>query len=108
MCRFIYNYYLDKKKTLYEKGNKNISVYDYIKDLRNLYENKPFLKEIDSMSLRCALFDLENAYTKFFKENKEYPKYKSKYYKNSYRTNMIKNTYKGKEYENIKLDIIVI
>lgn len=103
--RLVYNYYLAKKKELYEKENKNISIYECIKDIPNLYEKKPFLKEIDSMSLRCALFDLDNAYTKYFKENKEYPKYKSKYDKNSYRTNMIKSTYKGKEYKNIKLDL---
>ena len=58
------------------------------------------------MSLRCAIFDLDNAYTKFFKEKIGYPKYKSKYEKNSYRTNMIKSTYKDKVYENIKIDLI--
>ena len=57
------------------------------------------------MSLRCALFDLDDSYKNFFKQNKGYPKYKSKYDKNTYRTNYIKNTYKGKEYENIKLDL---
>ena len=103
--RLIYNYYLNKKEELYEKENKNISIYECIKDIPSLYEEKPFLKEIDSMSLRCALFDLDNAYNKYFKENKEYPKYKRKNNKNSYRTNMIKNTYKGREYENIKLDL---
>lgn len=57
---------------LYEKENKNISIYECIKDIPNLYEEKPFLKEIDSMSLGCTLFDenaschfaLENAYSK--------------------------------------------
>ncbi len=104
--RAIYNYYLDKKQALYKKENKNMSVYDCIKDIPTLYIDKPYIKEVDSMSLRCTIFDLDNAYTKFFKENKGYPKYKSKYDKNSYRTNMIKSTYKGKEYENIKLDLI--
>ena len=33
------------------------------------------------MSLRCAIFDLDNAYAKFFKEKIGYPKYKSKYKK---------------------------
>ncbi len=104
--RLVYNYYLDRKQKLYEEKGENISIYECIKDIPNLYEDKPFLKEIDSMSLRCSLFDLDNAYTKFFKENKGYPRYKSKYDKNSYRTNMIKSTYKGKEYQNIKIDLI--
>lgn len=58
------------------------------------------------MPLRCSLFDLDNAYKKFFKEKKEYPKYKRKLDKNSYRTNFITSDYKGKTYMNIKLDLI--
>ena len=104
--RLIYNYYLNLKQIKYKEENKNISCYDCIKDIPNLYEEKPYLKEIDSMSLRCALFDLDNAYNKFYQEKIGYPKYKSKYGKNSYRTNMIKSTYKTNEYDNIKLDLI--
>jgi putative transposase len=104
--RLVYNYYLNKKKEEYENNNKNISCFECIKDLLKIYVNYPFLKEIDSMSLRCSLFDLDNAYQKFFKEKIGYPKYKQRNSKNSYRTNYIKNTYKGKIYENIKLDLI--
>ena len=57
------------------------------------------------MALRTSLFDLDNAYNKFFKENIGYPNYKKKYGKNSYRTNLITSTYKGKTNENIKLDL---
>jgi len=103
--RLVYNYYLNKKQTLYKEAKNNLSCYETIKDLINLYKEYPFLKEIDSMSLRCALFDLDNAYTKFFKEKIGYPKYKRKYGKNSYRTNYIKSTYKNKIYENIILDL---
>ena len=81
-------------------------IYECIKDLPRLSSEKEYLKEIDSMSLRCTLFDLDNAYNKFFKEKIGFPKYKSKFDKNTYRTNYIKNTYKGKIYENIKLDLI--
>ena len=66
--RFIYNHYLNKKQTLYEEKKQNISCYECIKDIPNLYNEKPYLKEIDSMSLRCEIFDLDNAYNKFFKE----------------------------------------
>ena len=58
------------------------------------------------MSLRCSLFDLDNAYNKFFKEKVGYPKFKSKFNKNSFRTNMITIEYKGRTYYNIKLDLI--
>ena len=103
--RFVYNYYLHKKQELYNNKKKSISTNECIKDLPNLYKEYYFLKEIDSMSLRCALFDLDNAYNKFFKEKSGFPNYKKKYGKNSYRTNYIKNTYKEKQYENIKLDL---
>ena len=57
------------------------------------------------MSLRCAIFDLEDAYKGFYKGIRTYSNFKSKYDKNSYRTNLVTNTYKGKQYENIKLDL---
>lgn len=103
--RLIYNYYLSKKQDSYKLNGKSLTLYETISDLKNLYMEKPFLREIDSMAIRCSLFDLDNAYNKFFKEHKGFPKYKSKFDKNSYRTNYIKNTYKNKIYENIKADL---
>ena len=66
--RLVYNYYLDKKIKEYETNKHSLSSYECIKDLKNLYNYYPFLKEVDSMSLRCTLFNLDNAYNKFFKE----------------------------------------
>ena len=103
--RLVYNYYLNKKQELYKQEKKTLSCYDTIKDLKNLSKERPFLKEVDSIALRTSLFDLDNAYNKFFKENIGYPNYKKKYGKNSYRTNLITSTYKGKTNENIKLDL---
>jgi len=103
--RLVYNYYLNKKQELYKEKHITLSVYEMIKDLKVLSNEKPYLKEIDSMALRTSLFDLDNSYNKFFKEPKGYPKYKKKNGKNSYRTNLITSTYKGKTSENIKLDL---
>lgn len=64
-----------------------------------------WLKEVDSCLLRCAIFNLEDSFKNFFEKRSSYPKFKSKYYKQSYRTNTIRSTYKGKEYSNIKLAI---
>ena len=99
--RFVYNYYLSQKKE-----NKFLLCFDMIKNLPDLYIKNEFLKEVDSMSLRCALFDLDNAFTKMYKEHSGYPKFKSKYCsKNTYRTNYVTSIYKEKQYENIKLDL---
>ena len=103
--RLVYNHYLDKKISEYELTKQSLSCYDCIKDLKNLQIKYPFLKEVDSISLRCTLFDLDNAYQKFFKEHTGYPKFKSKFNKNSYRTNMVTSEYKGRTYYNIKLDL---
>ena len=43
--RLVYNYYLNKKHELYKNEKKNLSSYDCIKDLKNLYIEYPFLKE---------------------------------------------------------------
>lgn len=104
--RFIYNYFLSIRENEYKENKKSKTAYDCIKEIPLLYKDRPYLKEVDSCALRCAVFDLENAYQKFFKEKIHYPKYKNKYEKNSYRTNLIKSTYKGKEYQNIKLDLV--
>ncbi len=103
--RFIYNYFLNVKQTEYKNNHKSKSSYECIKDIPTLYKERPYLKEIDSLSLRCTIFDLDNAFQGFYKGIRNYPNFKSKYDKNSYRTNMITSNYKGNHYENIKLDL---
>ena len=89
--RFIYNYFLDKCKT-----NGYMKTYDMC----------IFLKEVDSCSLRCAIFNLEDSYKRFFFKKTRYPKFKNKYTKQTYRTNCIRSTYKGRIYSNITLDLV--
>ena len=74
-----------------------------IKKISKLYNEYPFLKEVDSCSLRCAIFDLENGLNKYYKKQGGYPKFKKKGIKDSYRTNYIKNTYKDKKMKDIKI-----
>ena len=60
--------------------------FDMIKELPNLYPEYPFLKEVDSCSLRCSLFDLEDAFNRYFRHQNNDPKFKGKYgSKRSYR-----------------------
>lgn len=98
--RLVYNIMLSKKKI-----NNKLNKYDLIKEIPILYQEYPFLKEADSMSLRCAIIDLCNGFDKYYKKTGGYPKFKKKGNKDSYRTNLITSTYKGKVYENIKLDL---
>ena len=96
-CRFIYNYFLGKKVS---------NAYSGIKLIPELLKEKTFLKEVDSCSLRNSIFNLEDAYKRYYKNLGEYPKFKIKGIHNSYKTNNIKSTYKGKYYNSIKLDLI--
>ena len=95
-CRFIYNYFLDKKVT---------NAYNGIKSIPELSKEKTFLKEVDSCALRNSVFNLEDAYKRYYKNLGGYPKFKIKGIHNSYKTNNIKSAYKGKYYNSIKLDL---
>lgn len=98
--RFIYNHFLNKCK---EKGF--IKAYDMCKELKELVLDYPFLKEVDSMALRCSIFNLEDSYKNYFSKRSAYPSFKNKFSKQSYRTNCITSVYKNKKYSNIKIDI---
>ena len=99
--RYVYNYYLDKMK-----NNGYVSAYTNIKDYTStLKYDAVFLQEIDSIVIRKSIFNLDNAYKKLFNKTGGYPKFKSKYNKNSYNTTAVYNNYKDKEYCNIELDL---
>lgn len=98
--RFIYNYFLDKCKEKY------INSYYMCKEIKNLYNEYEFLKEVDSCALRCSIFNLEDSFKRFFNKQTSYPKFKSKYRGIlSYRTNNIQGTYKNNKYNSISIDL---
>ena len=99
--RFVYNYYLN-----YQKENGVQKSFDLCKDLKELEKNYEYLKEVDSCTLRCSIFDLEDGFNNFFAKRSGYPNFKSKFNRQSYRTSCIRSTYKDKEYSNIELDLL--
>jgi len=103
--RFIYNYYLDYRNKYYKENNKYIPLSELKKDLVNLQVKYPWLKEMDSCILRTTLDDLENAYKKYFNNTGSIPRFKNKNNHETYRTICNRSTYKGNNYESIKLDI---
>ena len=102
--RFIYNHFLEDKKIEYEQSKKSKTAFEQIKTLPTLTKKYPFLKEVDSCSLRNSTLALDDAFKKFYK-GAGYPNYKKKDIHNSYKTNNIKSEYKGNKYESIKLDL---
>ena len=99
--RFIYNHFLTICK-----DNGYRTAFDMIKELPSLSKECEWLREVDSCSLRCAIFNLEDAYKNFFSKRSGYPSFKSKYNRQSYRTSYISREYKGKKYSNIELDFV--
>ena len=94
--RFVYNYYLNKRKEMYENDKTTFTYNMCSKDLTQLKKELEWLKEPDKDSLQKALKDLDMAYQKFFKEHTGFPKFKSKKnrYK-SYRTSYTKTSAGG-------------
>jgi putative transposase len=79
--RYIYNYGLDLKVKSYQLDKKTISRFDIQKNLPILKNNEAtcWLKEVNSQTLQSALENLDNAFTKFFRDKKGFPNFKSKH-----------------------------
>lgn len=88
-CRFVYNHALDRRKNLYENQGLSESRNDINnwcnRELKVQYE---WLREVDKFALTNSIYDLDNAYKKFFREHTGYPRFKSKHdSRQSYTTN---------------------
>ena len=68
--RFVYNHFLEERINEYEKIGISKTCYEQIKEIPQLCKDYPWLKEVDSCSLRAAVFNLEDAYHNFFSQNK--------------------------------------
>ena len=103
-ARLIYNIFLRDRIDTYNNTKKGKSAYDQNIMIPSLLVKYPFLKEVDSCSLRNASNNLECAYDHFFKQG-GFPKFKAKGVKDSYKTNNVVSTYKEKVYNSIELDL---
>lgn len=95
--RYTYNHYLDKMI-----NNGYTTSYNNIKDFSNtLRYEASFLQEIDNIIIHKSLYNLDDAFKRNFNQISGYPKFKSKYKRNSYNTPA---TYTGSSC-NIELDL---
>ena len=86
LCRWLYNHFLDERKTLYQKKKIKVSCYDQIKKIPELKKEKPELTKVYSQTLRDVVRRLDKAFQNFFRrveENKNgkrqkvgYPRFK--------------------------------
>ena len=77
-CRFVYNWALENKMRYYETSKEKLSAYDLNYMLKGLKADNPWLKEVNSQSLQQTNKNMESAFTRFFREKKGFPKFKSK------------------------------
>lgn len=89
--RYIYNHFLEFKKTEYEKDESKYSYEDCSKLLTILKKETEWLKEPDKWALQNSVKDLDSAFKNFFK-GAGYPNFKSKHKSRaSYRTSFNNN-----------------
>ena len=105
-CRFVYNQTLAYRKEKYDKEKESMnktSCNNYCNQvLKKEYE---WLKEVDKFALTNAIYNMDAAYQKFFKEHAGYPKFKSKKnHKKSYTTNFTNGNIEV-DFENNKIKL---
>lgn len=83
--RFIYNLALETKDWAWRAFGKNISHYDLMKQLPELKKEYVWLKDVCAESLTHSIFHLESAYLSFFKGKGDFPNYKNKQRRQSYK-----------------------
>ena len=85
--RFIYNHFLSQRIKEYQDNNKSLNYYDNARDLTQLkkQDDTGWLKEINSQSLQYSLRSLDLAFDGFFKKRSGFPKFHSKYHRQSFR-----------------------
>lgn len=77
--RFVYNWALEQKIKSYETDKVNLSRFDLqYMVVHSLKKENEWLKEVNSQSLLNSLINLESAFTKFFREKKGFPRFKSR------------------------------
>jgi len=82
-CRFVYNWALDLKTKAWQKEQKGISIFEISRQMTLLKKEKEWLSEVASQPLQQSLIHLDRGFTGFFKKKTDYPRFKSKWEKQS-------------------------
>lgn len=78
--RFVYNWALNQRIEAYQKEGTHISWVESCRRLTELkkQEETKWLCEVSIQSLQSAIRNMDSAFTRFFREKKGFPKFKSK------------------------------
>ena len=86
-CRFVFNKFLHERKEKYLNEKTSLNYYDNARTLTDLKKEEGFdwLKEINSQSLQSSIRNLDSAYKNFFNKQNQFPRFKSKYDRQSFK-----------------------
>ncbi len=86
-CRFIFNLMLNERKEKYLNEKISLNYYDNARTLTELKKEEKYiwLKEVNSQSLQASIKNLDIAYKNFFRKQNKFPRFKSKYDKQSFK-----------------------
>jgi putative transposase len=85
-CRFVYNLCLEQRQLEYHRSEpRRITSYDQIKELTSLKGELPWLRDVPHHPLAQSIMDLDKAYKNVFAGRAEYPKFKRRGDRDSFR-----------------------
>ena len=106
--RFIYNNYINEMKKIEVALNKLEYLYSFEKfheDLIKLKKEYPWLNDVDGCIIRTTLQDVNDAYEKYYHGEASYPKYKSYYQSQTYKTVCIYHNYRKNKSQSIEVNL---
>ena len=81
-CRYVYNFYLGHNKALHDNGEKFMTGKNFSLWLNNEYipdnPDKTWIREVYSKAVKKSIEDGCTAFTRFFKHQSDFPKFKKK------------------------------
>ena len=81
-CRYVYNFYLGHNKALHDDGEKFMTGKSFNLWLNNEYipdnPDKTWIREVYSKAVKKSIEDGCTAFTRFFKHQSDFPKFKKK------------------------------
>ncbi len=85
--RFVWNWGLGEKMKAYQTDKTNLTRYQLQAKLPIMKKTEEFswLKEVNSLAIQSKLEDLDKAYVAFYRKKSDFPKFKSKKNKQSFR-----------------------
>ena len=86
-CRWVYNYFLQYKTNQYKLTKKSTTFLQMNKLLTKLKQKSEYnwLNNVSRVSLNCSLENLDSSFNNFYQKKCEYPKFKNKYSKQSFK-----------------------